>query len=217
MPLTRSAHDMQNAQHAILCLSTDRASSAEIDGKLQIASEAGFSCIELWAPALETYLASHPVVWLDLQMRQCGIHRLIVNGLAPLSIVRGTRDEDALVSQARFLELCTHLDALGGAILVLHPDPFTDNCFKGRFLFFNICHVFKPGSPSLFGISLQQSAVIFDVCPAMEHEAHKLFCIHEIGGHIPFVHEGGTAPFYCLFHTVICTQDDLPDALDLCS
>jgi len=112
---------MGKTQHAMLCLSTDRASSVEIDRELQIAGAAGFSCIELWVPTLETYLASHPVVWLDMQMRQHGIHRLIVDGLVPLSIVRNTQDEDALVSQARFLELCTHLDTLGGAILVLHP------------------------------------------------------------------------------------------------
>ena len=115
MSPTRSIHEVRNAHHAVLCLSANRASSAETDGLLQVAGEAGFSCLELWAPALETYLASHPVVWLDIQMRQCGIYRLIVNGLAPLSTVRGTQDEDTLVSKAQFLELCTHLDALGGA------------------------------------------------------------------------------------------------------
>jgi len=115
------AHDIPPPQHAILCLSTNHASGIEIDRELQAAGEAGFPCIELWAPSLETYLASHPVVWLDMQMRQHGIHHLIVNGLVPISIVHGTQHEDALVSRARFLELCTHLDALGGAILVLHP------------------------------------------------------------------------------------------------
>jgi hypothetical protein len=70
---------------------------------------------------LEAYLARHPVVWLDMQIRQHGIHRLTVNGLAPLSFTRGILDEDALVDQARFLELCTGLDALGGATIVLHP------------------------------------------------------------------------------------------------
>jgi hypothetical protein len=116
-----STRDIQNTQHALLCLSTRLASDTEIDEELQIAREAGFACVELWAPALEAYLARHPVIWLDLQMREHGIHTLIVDGLAPLSSTYGTRDEDDLVLQARFLELCAHLDALGGATIVLHP------------------------------------------------------------------------------------------------
>ena len=104
-----------------LCLSTSRSPTAEIDRELQTAGEAGFACIELWAPALEAYLAHHPLVWLDMQMRQHGIHRLVVNGTELPSTIRSAYDEDAMVDQARFLELCTHLDSLGGGTIVVHP------------------------------------------------------------------------------------------------
>ena len=100
-----------------LCLSTSRSPTAEIDRELQTAGEAGFACIELWAPALEAYLAHHPLVWLDMQMRQQGIHRLVVNGTELPSTIRSAYDEDAMVDQARFLELCTHLDSLGGGTI----------------------------------------------------------------------------------------------------
>jgi sugar phosphate isomerase/epimerase len=114
---------MQETEHGIrnkrsLCLSTSRSPTAEIDHELEIAGQAGFSCVELWAPALHAYLARHPPVWLDVQLRQHGIRTLVLNGLDPLPIMDV---EDALVNQAHFLELCTHLDALGGATIVLHP------------------------------------------------------------------------------------------------
>lgn len=101
-----------------LCLSTSRSPTAEIDRELQVAGEAGFSCVELWAPALEAYLARYPVVWLDMQLRQHGIRALVLDGLAPLA---AEHTEDTLVNQARFLEQCTHLDSLGGGTIVLRP------------------------------------------------------------------------------------------------
>jgi len=101
-----------------LCLSASRSPTAEIDREIETAGQAGFTRLELWAPAFEAYLARRPTIWLDMQMRAHGIRSLIVNGLAPPSEDRG---EDALLFQARFLELCSHLDALGGGTVVLHP------------------------------------------------------------------------------------------------
>jgi sugar phosphate isomerase/epimerase len=115
-PTQETEHGIRN--RCCLCLSTSRSPAAEIDRELECAGEAGFSCVELWAPALEAYLTRYPLVWLDMQLRQHGIRTLVINGLSPLPV---EQIEDALVSQARFLELCTHLDTLGGGTVVLHP------------------------------------------------------------------------------------------------
>ena len=126
MPSEPRPYATRNTHYA-LCLATGPTPDAEIDGELELAAEAGFACVELWAPALDAYLARHPVVGLDLQMQQCGISRLVINGLAPLAIRVGPDAEDTPINQARFLELCTHLDALGGGTIVLHPAAQEEN------------------------------------------------------------------------------------------
>jgi sugar phosphate isomerase/epimerase len=105
-----------------LCLSASHAPDADIDRELQTASQAGFSCVELWAPALDAYLARHPLVWLELQLRQHGLYVSAISDLDPLPAADSAAAEDRLVHQAHFLELCAHLDALGGGTLVLHLD-----------------------------------------------------------------------------------------------
>lgn len=115
------APETRNTQYAVLCLSASRSPTAEIDRELQTASEAGFACVELWAPALETYLARHPLLWLDMQMREHGIHSLVLNGIELVTTTLGADGEAAPISQARFLELCAHLDTLGGGLIVVHP------------------------------------------------------------------------------------------------
>jgi sugar phosphate isomerase/epimerase len=101
-----------------LCLSLSSAPTGDVDRELQAASQAGFDCIELWVPALEAYLGRHPLVWLDLQVRQHKIRSLTLNGLTAPLLDYG---EDALVGQAHFMELCAHVDALGGGTIVARP------------------------------------------------------------------------------------------------
>lgn len=110
----------RNTQYS-LCLATSSAPDAEVDRELELAAGAGFTCVELWAPTLDAYLARNLVVWLHLQMQQHGIRRLVINGLEPLGLRYGPDAKDTPVNQARFLELCTHVDALGGGTIVLHP------------------------------------------------------------------------------------------------
>jgi sugar phosphate isomerase/epimerase len=100
-----------------LCLSEPRATAPSLRDDVRAASEAGFSSLDLWAPKLDDCLATYPLIWLDMHMQEHGVYPLSISGLEPL--LWNTR-EDRLVYQARFLELCTHLDALGGGILVVH-------------------------------------------------------------------------------------------------
>ena len=104
-----------------LCLRASHAPDADIERALEIASRAGFSCVELDAPMLEAYLSGHPVVWLDLQLRQHNLYTLLIDGLDRLPAAGAGGPEDLLVHRAHFLELCARLDALGGGTLVLHP------------------------------------------------------------------------------------------------
>jgi len=104
-----------------LCLSEPRAKEPSLGDDVRAASEAGFSSLDLWAPKLDDCLATYPLIWLDMHMQKHGIYPLSISGLEPLSW--NTR-EDRLVYQARFLELCTHLDAMGGGILVVHLGAF---------------------------------------------------------------------------------------------
>jgi sugar phosphate isomerase/epimerase len=101
-----------------LCLSGCRSCTTSLEEDLAIASQAGFSCIDLWSPKLDEYLAIYPIVWLDMKLREQHVYPAAVSGVE--LAVRATREQD-LVDQARFMELCTHLDTLGGGIIVVHP------------------------------------------------------------------------------------------------
>jgi hypothetical protein len=100
-----------------LCLSEPCATEPPLRDDVRAAGEAGFSSLDLWAPKLDDCLATYPLIWLDMHMQKHRVYPLSISGLEPLQW--NTR-EDRLVYQARFLELCTHLDALGGGILVVH-------------------------------------------------------------------------------------------------
>ena len=101
-----------------LCLGLGRAPSDDLDDQIEAASQAGFSCVELWALALDAFLGSRPLLWLDMLLKQHKVHSLVLNGLTlPLP----GYGEYSAHSQAYFLELCTHLDALGGGTIILQP------------------------------------------------------------------------------------------------
>jgi sugar phosphate isomerase/epimerase len=101
-----------------LCLSGCRSPDATLEEDLRITNEAGLRCIDLWAPKLDEYLATYPIVWLDMKLREHHVYLAAVSGIG--LTVHTTREQD-LLDQARFLELCTHVDTLGGGIIVVHP------------------------------------------------------------------------------------------------
>ena len=89
-----------------------------LDQEIQAAAEAGFNCLDLWAPRMDAYLASYPLSWLATYLREQRVYVAAISGTEPLTF--GSRD-DSLLAQARFFELCTHLDVLGGGIVTVHP------------------------------------------------------------------------------------------------
>jgi 2-keto-myo-inositol isomerase len=99
-------------------LSESLAPDSSLADDVRAASEAGFSALDLWAPKLDDALATYPVVWLDIELQKQGVHAASVSGV---ELPHPARQEDALVLRARFLELCTHLDALGGGTIVAWP------------------------------------------------------------------------------------------------
>ena len=104
-----------------LCLSLCRTPTDDLDDQIEAASQAGFTCVELRALALDAFLGPRPLLWLDMLLKQHKVHSLVLNGLTlPLP----GYGEYSAYSQAYFLELCTHLDALGGGTIVLQPAEF---------------------------------------------------------------------------------------------
>jgi sugar phosphate isomerase/epimerase len=101
-----------------LCLAGDRSRATSLEEDIRIASEAGFTCIDLWSPKLDEYLATYPTVWLDIKMREHHVYPVAVSGVE--LALPATREQD-LLKQAHLLELCTRLDALGGGTIVIHP------------------------------------------------------------------------------------------------
>jgi sugar phosphate isomerase/epimerase len=101
-----------------LCLSLDHTPTDDLDEQIQAAGRAGFACVELWAPALDAYLRRRPLIWLDALLVRHRVHSCVLNGPALPALGQG---EDSAYSQANFMELCTHLDALGGGTIVLQP------------------------------------------------------------------------------------------------
>lgn len=109
-----------------LCLSMAHSTGTSFEEGVRIASEAGFTCLDAWAPKLEAYQAAYPVAWLDARMREGNIYLAAASGLEFLpSYPAGPAlmgiDDDYAVLQAHFLELCSWLDALGGGIVVVRP------------------------------------------------------------------------------------------------
>lgn len=101
-----------------LCLSESRAPESSLMDDLRVASEAGFSALDLWAPKLDAYLATYPVIWLDAEMQKHRVHATSISGIG----LSPSDDREArLLREARFLELCTDLDALGGETIVICP------------------------------------------------------------------------------------------------
>ena len=109
-----------------LCLRVTDAGETPLKEIISLAAEAGFSRLDLSAPVLESYLADFPVTWLDARLQEHGLYVAAISGIElvvayPASLVAPGPNDERLLTQAHFLELCTRLDALGGGLIIAHP------------------------------------------------------------------------------------------------
>jgi sugar phosphate isomerase/epimerase len=94
-----------------------------IEDALDAAASAGFRCLDLHVSAIEAYLADYPPAVLGALLAARRAHVGVVSGLTlpPLA-----RVESRILADAQLLELCTHLDALGGGTIALQRAPGDD-------------------------------------------------------------------------------------------
>ncbi|MBN1642971.1 MAG: hypothetical protein JXA09_17170 [Anaerolineae bacterium] len=97
------------------CLAIGGAETA-LEDAVDAAARGGFRCLDLHVSALEAYLSGYPVAVLGALLAQRGVHVGVVSGLTLPPLARG---EDRVLADAQLLELCAHLDALGGGIVAL--------------------------------------------------------------------------------------------------
>jgi sugar phosphate isomerase/epimerase len=113
-----------------LCLGLDAESGASLQDLADAAAKAGFRWLDLWLPALDTYLASYPSVLLASLLEERRLYVGMVSGLSPLPVAEGPAlqagqeglalaREPFLLYQARMLTLCVDLDALGGGTVLV--------------------------------------------------------------------------------------------------
>jgi sugar phosphate isomerase/epimerase len=97
--------------------------NASLDSLIRAAAQAGFESLNLWAPGLEAVLAMHPVSWLDDLFQQHALYPAAISGLEPLHL---RPRPDYVLFQSHFVDLCAHLDALGGGIVVICLESSSD-------------------------------------------------------------------------------------------
>jgi len=90
-----------------------------VEKALYAASNAGFRCLELSIEAVEGYLAVYPLVVLDTLLVECGCHIGAISGFALDADPTENDTGQWSLLQARFLEICTNLDGLGGGVITL--------------------------------------------------------------------------------------------------
>ena len=108
-----------------LILSEPHSMNTSLEEDIRAAAEAGFACLDLWAPKLGDYLANYPVASLDARLREHSIYVAAISGAGPIPAYQAgsASREEQIVFRAQFLEHCMHLDALGGGIIVVCPGP----------------------------------------------------------------------------------------------
>ncbi len=95
------------------CFSATAEPDVDVTEAIRAAAAAGFGCLELGVSSIESYLAAYPVAVLDAQLSQQRLHIAAISG----QVLPVSSDVGAVLAQARFLDLCTHLDALGGGTM----------------------------------------------------------------------------------------------------
>lgn len=89
-----------------------------IETEIDAAAQAGFTGLDLWAPKLDSYLDTYPVVLLEARLRKRNLHMVALRGIE--SALLQSKAEKAVL-EARFLGTCTRLDAMGGGLIVASP------------------------------------------------------------------------------------------------
>jgi sugar phosphate isomerase/epimerase len=109
-----------------LCLDMGAESGASLQEQAAAAVSAGFRCLDLSLPTLDTYLAAYPSVLLASLLQERRLYVGIVSGLPMLPVEDTAGPERSLPArellllyQARVLALCTDLDALGGGTILV--------------------------------------------------------------------------------------------------
>jgi sugar phosphate isomerase/epimerase len=104
-----------------LCLRAGPQANVPLAASIRPAARAGFTCLNLWAPALDATLARYPIAWLDEQLQTHGLYAGVVSGLEPLDL---RSRPDFAILQSHLVDLCVRLDALGGSLVVIcAPSP----------------------------------------------------------------------------------------------
>ena len=106
-----------------LCLHAGHRASVALDTAIRAAAQAGFVCLNLWAPGLEATLAIHPISWLDDLFQTYGLYPVAISGLEPLSL---RPRADYVLFQSYFVDLCSRLDSLGGGLVVVALESMAD-------------------------------------------------------------------------------------------
>jgi len=106
-----------------ICFDGTTLEGIQLEDQIRAAAAAGFRCLDLGAPALEDYVAIYPTVLLDALLRQHHVYIVALGGMGPLAL---DAHGGFTMTQARILEVCTHLDVLGGGILTVHPGQHGD-------------------------------------------------------------------------------------------
>jgi hypothetical protein len=97
----------------------DSSPARTVEEAIYAASGTGFRCLELSIEAVEGYLAVYPLVVLDALLVEHGCHIGAISGFALDANPTENETGQWSLLQARFLEICTNVDGLGGGIITL--------------------------------------------------------------------------------------------------
>jgi hypothetical protein len=105
-----------------LCLRSEPAAGVPLDVLIHAAVQADYACLDITADTLAEYLATYPLGWLDARLREQGVYIAAIGALEPIAL---PSQVEALVGQAQLVEICAHMDALGGGVITLthHRQP----------------------------------------------------------------------------------------------
>jgi sugar phosphate isomerase/epimerase len=101
-----------------LCLVTGSWGDVSFETQVRAAAGAGFTCLDLWLPAVDAYLAAYPLSLLEDLLRTHGTYPTIFSGMEPLAL---RPQQEYLLVQSHFVDLCARFDALGGGTVVVYP------------------------------------------------------------------------------------------------
>jgi xylose isomerase-like TIM barrel protein len=106
-----------------ICFDGTTVGEIPLEDQIRAAAAAGFRCLDLGVSALEAYVAIYPTVLLDALLREHHVYIAALGGMGSLTF---DPHGGFTMTQARILEVCTHLDVLGGGMLTVRPGERSD-------------------------------------------------------------------------------------------